>query len=72
MTASSRRATRVSDEKPPASDEQPDSETPTGEGPQEAESLADTEADLKDVLGSEQPHGEGRLNLTDEESKRRN
>lgn len=61
----------MTDENPPASDEQPESETPTGEGPQEAESLADTEADLKDVLGSEQPQGERRLNLTDEDPKRR-
>jgi len=39
------------------------------EGQPEPQSLADTKADVKQVLGSEQPQGETRIHLADRPSK---
>jgi hypothetical protein len=41
----------------------------TPEGQPEPKSLADTKADIKQVLGSQQPQGETRLDLSDRPSR---
>ncbi len=41
----------------------------TPEGQPEPQSLADTKADVKQVLGSQQPQGETRLDLSDRPSR---
>lgn len=62
----------MTDEKAPPSEEpeQPASEGPTDEAPQEPESLADTEADLDHFYGSQDPGDEKRRDGSDRRGRR--
>lgn len=60
----------MADDQPvPASPEGNSSADAAPEGQPEPQSLADTKADVKQVLGSEQPQGETRLNVSDRPSR---
>jgi hypothetical protein len=58
------------DQSAPASPEgNASTDAPAPESQSEPHSLADTKADVKQVLGSQQPQGKTRLNLSDGPSR---
>lgn len=57
------------DQSAPASPEGDASTDAAPEGQPEPQSLADTKADVKQVLGSEQPQGETRIHVSDRPSR---
>lgn len=61
----------MADDKPIPESDASGSDPAPETAPEEPQSLSDTEADIKEFLGSEQPQGETRINLDSRQRGRR-